>query len=102
MKNEMAGAAQEFKEVLRLQPDNSAAAGNLGNALAAQNRIDEAIPYYLTALRLNPGDYQTEFNLGLSFSREGKRPEAESHYRQALRLNPNYAEAKRALQELGK
>jgi tetratricopeptide (TPR) repeat protein len=85
---------------LEERPGDFGACGCLGNALAGQNKLDEAIPVYLTALKLSPADYQTEFNLALTLSRQGKKAEAAGHYRQALRLNPNYTEAQRALRQL--
>jgi tetratricopeptide (TPR) repeat protein len=72
----------------------------LGNALAEQNKLAEAVPFYLTALKLNSANCQTEFNLGLTFARLGKRDEAAEHYRTALRINPNYPEAQTALRQL--
>ena len=79
MQNRMAEAEAAFRQIVRLRPEDGGAYGNLGNALGAQNKLDDSIPFYLTALKLNPNDYQTEFNLALTCSRLGRRAEAEAH-----------------------
>jgi len=98
--NRMPEAERAFRELTRLQPGSADAFGWLGNALAEQNKLADAIPFYLTALKLNPADSRNEFNLGLTFSRLGKRDEAAEHYRRALSINPNYPEAQIALRQL--
>ena len=45
-------------------PENSIAQNNLGIALAAQGRVDEAIQHFDRALRLNPDDAKAHNNLG--------------------------------------
>ncbi len=98
----MPEAERAFRELIRLQPNDSGAYRCLGNVLAAQNKPADAISFYVAALRLNPADYGTEYNLALTLSRQGKREEAAEHYRQALRINPSFAEAQTALRELQK
>ncbi len=98
--NRMPEAERAFRELTRLQPSSADAFGWLGNALAEQNKLADAIPFYLTALKLNPADSRNEFNLGLTFSRLGKRDEAAEHYHRALSINPNYPEAQIALRQL--
>jgi len=94
------GSERAFRELIRLQPNSAEAHGWVGNALGEQNKLAEAVPFYLTALKLNPADGRNEFNLALTYSRLGKRDEAAAHYRQALRLNPNYGDAQTALRQL--
>jgi tetratricopeptide (TPR) repeat protein len=96
----MPKAERAFRELTRLQPNNAEVFGWLGNALAEQNKLADAVPFYLTALKLNPADCKTEFNLGLTFARLEKRNEAAEHYHAALRINPNYPEAQIALRQL--
>jgi tetratricopeptide (TPR) repeat protein len=98
--NRMAEAEQAFRELTRLQPNNADAFGWVGNALAEQNKLADAVPFYLTALKLNPADAGNEFNLGLALSHLGKRDLAAEHYRNALRIKPNYPEAQLALRQL--
>ena len=142
-------AIAEFKEGLRLEPNDPEDGSNLGSALisagryeaaigvlrepirkdwppahlnmgialSARGRFDEALREFDEALRLQPDlaavfpeiDYEMErrrarrdarlklfeaYNAeGLDFARQGKMNDAAVQFRQALRLSPNYAEA---------
>ena len=97
MQNQNAQRRIRLPRINSIAPDDPRNYGNFGNVLASENKIDEAIPIYLTALKFNPNDYQTEFNLGLTYARAGKKAEAESHYREALRIKPDYQEAKKSI-----
>jgi len=66
---------------------------NLGLALAAQGKLDQAVSHYAEALRLNPDYAEAQNSLGLALTAQGKRDQARVHYAEALRLNPDYAEA---------
>jgi len=96
----MPEAERAFRQLVRLQPANPRAFGWLGNALGEQNKLADAVPFFLTASRLNPADCEIEFNLALTLARLGRRDEAAEHYRQALRINPNYTDAQTALKQL--
>ena len=72
---------------------NYIAHDNLGIALAAQGRRDEAIDHYMRALQLSPDYFVAHYNLGNVLARQGKLPEAIDHYERALQLSPDYAEA---------
>ncbi len=48
------GAIGEYREVLRLQPDDAEVHDKLGNALSAKHDFEEAVDAYRTALRLKP------------------------------------------------
>jgi protein O-mannosyl-transferase len=65
----------------------------LGIALAAQGKMDQAIPHYDEALRLNPNSVEVRDNLGAALAAQGKLDQAIAQYAEALRLNPNYAKA---------
>ena len=93
-------AERQFREAVRLKPGHSGAQSNLGNALGAQNKLEEAIPHYQKALEIDPKDFQTHFNLGVSLLRQGRRAEARAHFVEALRLHPDYPEAQKALAAL--
>jgi len=63
----------------------------LGDALATQSRVNEAIDQYERALSLNPDDALTHNNLGLMLASQGWPNEAIFHYERALLLNPDDA-----------
>jgi tetratricopeptide (TPR) repeat protein len=73
---------------------------NLGNALDAAGRLDEAAGEFRTAVRINPGSYMPHYNLGFELICLGQRDEAIKELRQALRIKPDFAEAEQRLREL--
>jgi len=66
---------------------------NLGNALKAQGKLQEAAACYSMALVHRPNHVGALFNLGLVLQMQGKLEEAAASYRRALRYQPDYAEA---------
>jgi tetratricopeptide (TPR) repeat protein len=66
---------------------------NLGVALQAEGRLDEATAHYQRAIALAP-DYAPAYNnLGTSLRAEGKLDEAVKTYQQALQLRGEYPDA---------
>jgi len=65
--------------------------GNLGDALAAEGRLDEAIANYRRAIQINPNRPEIFFHLGMVLGRAERNHEAVVQYREALRLNPDLA-----------
>jgi len=57
---------------------------NLGNALSAERKIEEAISHYKMAIKLNPDYAKAYSNLGIALVAEGKNEEAISHYKMLL------------------
>ena len=66
---------------------------NLGNALKALGRMEEAVLSYRRALALKPDLASAHYNIGLARQAQGNLTEAESSYRRALALKPDYPEA---------
>lgn len=64
---------------------------NLGVALAAEGRLEEATARYHEALRLKPDYAAARVNLGTVLQAQGKLQEAIDHYFEALKFKPNYA-----------
>ena len=96
----MEDAARLFRRVIELNPRDSFAYDNLGNALGSQNKLDEAISCFQKALQLNPADCGAEFNLGLAYLHQNRRDDAKAHFQAALRIQPGYPPARQALSEL--
>ena len=72
--------------------DKAGAHHNLGNALAAQGKYDEAEKAYREAIRIEPTQSLGHESLG-NFLRQQKRyGEAEAAFRQIIALNPSWAE----------
>jgi len=66
---------------------------NLGNALKAQGKLQEAAASYAEALAHEPNHAGALFNLGLVLQLQDRLEEAAASYRRALSLKPDYAEA---------
>jgi len=77
-----------FRHAVTVTRDNSAAYVDLGAALGAQERWDEALTDDREALRLEPGWYQLHNNIANILDEHGQKNEAAAEYRQAIALAP--------------
>ncbi|MBP2291647.1 tetratricopeptide repeat protein [Azospirillum rugosum] len=67
---------------------------NLGSALRALGRAEEAVAAHREAIRLRPGFAQAFYNLGNALEALGRLGEAADAYAQAAALRPDYARAR--------
>ena len=86
-------AEEEYRGVLRINPDYADAHNNLGNLLDDLERYEEAEQEYREALRLNPDYADAHNNLGILLKDLERYEEAEQEYREAIRINPDDAPA---------
>jgi protein O-mannosyl-transferase len=82
-----------WRHTLACTSRNGLAHFNLGAALAAQGRSDEAVAEYQEALAIAPNDAEAHSNLGNALAGQGRIDDAITHYETALKLKPAYAEA---------
>jgi tetratricopeptide (TPR) repeat protein len=82
-----------FRHTVEVTKDNAVAEHNLAFSLAAEGRLEEAVPYYRESLRLEPGNARGYYNLGLALAGLQKPEEAASCFAEAARQSPGYAEA---------
>jgi len=82
-----------------LQPDEpgrhanfAEAHSNLGNALTAQGKLDEAVASCRRAIGIKSNYAEAHSNLGNALTAQGKLDEAVAAYRQAIHIKPDYAE----------
>jgi tetratricopeptide (TPR) repeat protein len=79
-----------FEHTLQVTKNNYLAHTNLGIALAADGKIDQAMAHYDAALKIKPNDDNAHYNLGNIYMRQGNNEEAIKHFQAAVRLNPTY------------
>lgn len=86
-------AQAEFQKAVELDPQYAEAHHNLGLALAAQGKAEEAIAQYRKALALPiyPTPEIGYYNMGNAYLHLGRLQEAEEAYRTAVQLAPKMA-----------
>jgi hypothetical protein len=82
-----------FRQAIAQRPDFAEAHSNLGNALQAASRYDEAIVACRQALAIKPEFPDALNNLGISLQAQGHIYEAADFLRRALAGRPNFPEA---------
>jgi tetratricopeptide (TPR) repeat protein len=70
----------EFKEAVRLSPDNAKAHHSFGVALARKGFWDKALVEFKEAIRLEPELPQPHYGLGAAYVRNGNRSGALEQY----------------------
>jgi Flp pilus assembly protein TadD len=92
-RHRMVGAIRYLSEALTINSGSADAMSNLGLALHATGRYDEAILSYRNALRLAPGHPEILYNLGNACLEQGRVAEALSNYDDVLAREPGHAGA---------
>ncbi len=93
-------ACREYKEVVRLLPDNVAAHYDYAASLNELGAKATCIPEYRIVLKLDPGHLRAPVGLGCALKSEGQVAEAEKYLRLGLERLPNSMEGHFALGEL--
>ena len=88
-----------WSHVLERNPNSALAHNNLGYALVAQDRHDEAFGNFERAAALDPDDASAHNNLGLELLRQERFPEAIDHFERARELEPNHPQYRRNLRD---
>jgi tetratricopeptide (TPR) repeat protein len=95
-----------FRHTLSVTSRNYVAHSNLGTALTAEGKLDEAAAEFEKALKIWPSYPDAHNNLGVVIAKQGLLPKAVLHYQEALKFNPNHLLAHQnlasALTELGR
>ena len=77
-----------FTHVVSYNPTARGAQQNLGHALLAVKRPEEALAASLIATEQDPGDVKAHANVGVALIRLGRLEEAEGRLRHTLKLDP--------------
>jgi uncharacterized protein (TIGR02466 family) len=86
-------AAEIYRELLRLFPDNGHLLHNFGLVLRAQTRLSEAESTLRKALTMAPDEASFHNSLGVVLQDQGHDVQAEACYRAALALRPDDPDA---------
>ncbi|MDE3178983.1 MAG: tetratricopeptide repeat protein [Acidobacteriota bacterium] len=69
-------AVREYREIVSVHPEITAAHANLAAALVSLGKYSEAIAEYQTALKQAPGNHALELNLAVSYFKKGSASDA--------------------------
>jgi tetratricopeptide (TPR) repeat protein len=86
-------AEAQLRKAIRINANNGAAHYNLGVALKAQGRTEEAIVEYYKAIAIDSGNAAAHDNLALAFEEAGRITEAISEHKLAIAWYPSFAAA---------
>jgi tetratricopeptide (TPR) repeat protein len=89
-----------YRHAIAVTEGNFPIFNNLGNALTAEGKTEEAIRCYREAVRWQPDYAQAHCNLGNAYAALKRRGEALEEYEKALRANPKLARAQYHLANL--
>lgn len=92
--NDYQTAERGFQSVLRQEPRNVAALGNLGVIYSRTGRADQAITSYRRALELSPDDQPILLNLGLVYLRQENHARALPLFARVVALDPRNLQAR--------
>jgi tetratricopeptide (TPR) repeat protein len=82
-----------YRDAAVRSPDSFMVRLNLGKALAADRRLDDAIAELEEAIRIAPDSTDALNNLGSALAEKGRPEEAAKRFRRALELDPAHADA---------
>lgn len=85
-------AIDQYKNVLRLNPNIADVHYKLGYLYELKKEPDKAINEYLVTLQIEPESANTCYNLGLSYKAEGRYDRAEDYLARAVKLKPTDAD----------
>ncbi len=86
-------ALHALENAAQLMPDDAEAQGNLGNALRALGRFEEAAASHRRAIAIKPDYAEAHNNLGSTLRDLGRLEEAAECFRRALSIGPGFAVA---------
>jgi Flp pilus assembly protein TadD len=83
-----------FEHTLAVTPPNLRIEHNLGVALGASDRYDEAAAHFRKALQIDPNFYDGLVALGVTLAHQGRLPEATDYFQAAIHSQPDAPKAR--------
>ncbi|HYP08504.1 MAG TPA: tetratricopeptide repeat protein, partial [Bryobacteraceae bacterium] len=96
-RGDLASAEQGFQSVLKAQPNNIGALGNLGVIYSRMGRTRDAVAVYTRALKIAPKEPGLLLNLGLAHLKEENHAAAKPLFARLLTMRPGDLRAKELL-----
>jgi tetratricopeptide (TPR) repeat protein len=93
---------ESFRAGVRGDPKNVHAHSRLGDLFFARKQFREAQAEYQAAIRLDPGQVGAHLGLGRVYQELGEPANALEAFQAALTLDPDLAEARKAIEWIGK
>lgn len=90
-----------WTHTIRVTPPNYVAQDDLGGALLAENRLEEAIGHFRQAAAIHPVDPISNFNIGFYDQRHGNLEEAIERYKRAVVLTTSLSLKVQAFNNMG-
>jgi protein O-mannosyl-transferase len=97
LKGDLAGAAAEIEEAIKLQPQDESSHFDLARVMSQGGRTDEAIAEYRNAVSIKPTDAEAHSALGVLLLRSGAGVEGMAELRRAVQLDAAYADGHASL-----
>jgi len=91
--NDVETAQRLYRRIMRIEPDDPAAAFNLGNLLRAVGQKIEAESAYRSATKTDPSFAEAWYNLADILDDQGQLDQAIACLKRALDADPDYADA---------
>ena len=82
-----------FEHTLAVTPPNLRIEHNLGVAMGASGRYDEAAAHFEKALQIDPNFYDGMVGMGVTRAHQGRLPEAIEYFQAAIRSQPDAPKA---------
>lgn len=89
---DIAGAMQEYKLALLLDPHNVNVHNSLGVCYGVKGELDEALSAFETAMRLDPKETMPIYNAGYVYLLKKKYAPALEHFHKAEKIAPEFFE----------
>src|SRR5690242_12015845 len=96
-KQDYAGAAEEYRRLLQVQPGSPLAMKQLGLALTLSKQVDEGIRTLQTAAAMQPADAEIRYAHGYALGTAGRFDEAIDELDASLNLSPTHIPARQGL-----
>ncbi len=101
-RDDIEGAASEFRHVLELNRNFPGTHVALAIALKELGNLHEALVWATRGVEFDSSDESAHFCLGTIQYERGEMDSAENSFRQVLQLLPNHVEAKRMIEIMGR